>query len=106
MKKMQLTGSIVVENQVKEPIYLDYYLVESYAKEREYPLFGILIEKAIVNEGQKKIVETNLTEGISFSGEMVLQMLELLKHHAITPMCADEVIDEWMTVQINYAVGG
>jgi uncharacterized protein (DUF2267 family) len=100
MKRFSLIGerNVKLENQME--MVLKYYLVEGPSKEqgdmdRSIFLYGIKIEKQF-----GRIVESEEVEALSYSKEVVLQLIQKLIECTVTPITLVEVVDELITLRL------
>lgn len=100
MKRFNLIGERDVKLENHMGMVLKYYLVEEASKEREELdcsnfLYGIKIEKQFGG-----IVESEEVEALSYSKEVVLQLIHTLIECTVTPMTLVEVVDELITLRL------
>lgn len=90
MKKLYLEGTKIMVLEDKKEVKLDYYLVEDY-KDRGQPLlsYGIKIVKHLEN-----CLETEYTDPISYSKDLVKEIVHKLWHNEVTIVSMLEVVDD------------
>lgn len=96
MKRIDLIGERNVELEDQREMVLNYYLIEEPSKangDMNY-LYGIKIEKQFGG-----IVESEEVEALSYSKEVVLQLINTLMECTVTPMTLVEVVDELITLR-------
>lgn len=96
MKRIDLIGERNVELEDQREMVLNYYLIEEPSKangDMNY-LYGIKIEKQFGG-----IVESEEVEAISYSKEVVLQLINTLMECTVTPMTLVEVVDDLITLR-------
>lgn len=96
MKRIDLIGERNVELEDQREMVLNYYLIEKPSKangDMNY-LYGIKIEKQFGG-----IVESEEVEAISYSKEVVLQLINTLMECTVTPMTLVEVVDDLITLR-------
>ena len=99
MKRIDLIGERNVTLEDQREMVLNYYLIEEPSKENgvmnssKY-LYGIKIEKQFGG-----IVESEEVEALSYSKEVVLQLISTLMECTVTPMTLIEVVDELITLR-------
>lgn len=96
MKRIDLIGERNVELEDQREMVLHYYLIEEPSKANgsmNY-LYGIKIEKQFGG-----IVESEEVEALSYSKEVVLQLINTLMECTVTPMTLVEVVDELITLR-------
>lgn len=89
--KLQHTKNLVLENN--EEIILKYYLVQRTLLDPERELYGIQIDKQ-----QGDYTECEIVEGISYSEEDILAMIEKLYINDVTPISMIPIIDDLVTL--------
>lgn len=93
MKNMYLIGTREIEDSLKHSMKLEYYLIEDFGKQdKEVPVYGICIKKLFVENG-KELEEQETTEGLSYSKEIVMQMIDKLISNSVTPVSMVEIVD-------------
>lgn len=98
MKKItQQCGQVTF--QTDRAYHLAYFLVESSSEEGQKALYGVRVEKSKIEGTEKIMVEANEVEAISYSKELVEQMINILQKHMVTPMCLDEIVDDFISKQ-------
>lgn len=100
MKGFTLIGEREVKLENQMGMVLKYYLVEEPSKEdgeKESTkfLYGIKIEKQFGGT-----VESEEVEALSYSKEVVLQLIHTLIECTVTPMTLVEVVDELVTLRL------
>lgn len=83
--------SVITHNH--QTFELEYYLTEEISKSYRRPLYGIQVKK--IFEGKEELESTG---AISYSKELVTQMIRDLCRNTVTPMTLVEVVDEEMTI--------
>ena len=99
MKRIDLIGERNVELEDQREMVLNYYLIEEPSKANGDMnsmnfLYGIKIEKQFGG-----IVESEEVEALSYSKEVVLQLINTLMECTVTPMTLIEVVDELITLR-------
>lgn len=98
MKHVNLIGEKQVLVDDEKMMILSYYLIEESSKvkdEQVNNLYGIRIQKQFGG-----IVESEEVEALSYSKEVVLQLIETLMEFTVTPMTLVEVVDELITLRL------
>ncbi|WP_455716301.1 DUF6514 family protein [Anaerosporobacter sp.] len=100
MKHFSLIGEREVKLENQMGMVLKYYLVEEPSKEvgeRDCLnfLYGIKIEKQF-----GEIVESEEVEALSYSKEVVVQLIHTLIECTVTPMTLVEVVDDLVTLRL------
>lgn len=99
MKQFHVMEDVELFDQNNDSILLKYYLLEEKGRNHRSN-YGIKVEKChVAEDGQYHVVEKEAIPGISQSREFVEDALEKLQSHRITPMCAEEVIDDLVTLE-------
>lgn len=96
MKHIDLIGERIVELEDQREMVLKYFIIEELSKAKgdmDY-LYGIKIEKQFGG-----IVESEEVEALSYSKEVVLQLINTLMECTVTPMTLVEVVDELITLR-------
>lgn len=96
MKRIDLIGERNVELEDQREMVLNYYSIEETSKangDMNY-LYGIKIEKQFGG-----IVESDEVEALSYSKEIVLELINTLMECTVTPMTLVEVVDELITLR-------
>lgn len=90
MKKLYLEGTKTLILEDKKEIKLDYYLVEEFQdRGKEISLYGIKIVKHLEN-----CLETEYTEPISYSKDIVKEIVHKLWNNGVTIITMLEVVDD------------
>lgn len=98
MRHVNLIGEKQVLVDDEKMMILSYYLIEDSSKvkdEQVNNLYGIRIQKQFGG-----IVESEEVEALSYSKEVVLQLIETLMEFTVTPMTLVEVVDELITLRL------
>ena len=94
--KASLDEKDLEETSINYKIELEYYGVEkdknSYLKE-DLTSYGIEIVKKEYKE-EKVDIETNYIENISDSSSKIIEIINTLKEHKVTPICLDDVLED------------
>ncbi len=90
MKKLFLEGTKTLVLEDNKEVILDYYLVEDYKYgERQALLYGIKIVKHLGD-----CLETEYTEPISYSRDIVKEIVHKLWHNEVTLVSMCEIVDD------------
>ena len=92
MKKSHLQERQTIESEGGF-LELEYYLVEEETKSQA--IYGIGVKKKHSFQGKLRF-ENEETGGLSAKKETVLQLIEMLARNYITPMCLNEVVDDYL----------
>lgn len=97
MKQITLVGrrEVIVD---KRSMQLEYYLIQesSVSKESEVKsIYGIKIQKLF-----GEAIESDEVGGISYSKEVVLQLIDTLMKATVTPLTMVEVLDDLITERL------
>lgn len=98
MRHVNLIGEKQVLVDDVKMMILSYYLIEESSKvkdEQVNNLYGIRIQKQFGG-----IVESEEVEALSYSKEVVLQLIETLMEFTVTPMTLVEVVDDLITLRL------
>lgn len=94
MKQMRLLFSNEVELEDNKKMKLDYILTEVSGMGSTKPYYGIHITKC-----QDDMIEADEINGISYSKEKVVSMIEKLYKYEVTPISMVEIIDDLVTLE-------
>ena len=90
MKKLYLEGTNTMLLEDNKEVKLDYYLVEDYKECRQQVLlYGIKIVKHLEN-----YLETEYTDPISNSRDLVKEMVHKLWHNGVTLISMFEIVED------------
>lgn len=84
------------EESINRKIELEYYGIANKRNaylEEESSLYGIEVVKKEYKEGEINI-EANCIENISKNGDKIIEIINTLKRHKVTPVCLDEVLED------------
>lgn len=96
MNTLYLEGTKSLRLEDQHEIELSYYLMESRKKgNKESTLYGIQIQK---KDGENLEIENSGC--ISYSKEIVLQMIHKLMENTVTPITMLYVIDDLITEKL------
>ncbi|WP_167955020.1 DUF6514 family protein [Anaerosporobacter faecicola] len=100
MRVVHLIGEKKVELEDQREMVLLYYLIEEPSKEMSGKdgssfLYGIKIEKQFGG-----IVESEEVEALSYSKEVVMQLINTLMECTVTPLTLIEVVDDLITLKL------
>ncbi len=96
MRKLYLEGTKIMVMEDNKEVQLDYYLVEDF-KERgqDISLYGIKIVKHLEN-----CLETEYTDPISYSRDIVKDMVHKLWYNGVTLVSMLEIVDDLVSEYI------
>lgn len=90
MKKLYLEGTKTMILEDNKEVQLDYYLVEDYKdRGQDISLYGIKIVKHLEN-----YLETEYTDPISYSRDIVKEMVHKLWYNGVTIVSMLEIVDD------------
>jgi hypothetical protein len=90
MRKLYLEGTKTMVMEDNKEIQLDYYLVEDFKdRGQDISLYGIKIVKHLEN-----YLETEDTEPISYSKDIVKHMVQKLWDNGVTLITMLEIVDD------------
>lgn len=97
MKQITLIGEkeVIVEDGSMQ---LEYYLIQESSVSKESGLKSIYGIKILKKLGG--VVESEEVKGISYSKEVVMQLIETLMKFTVTPMTMVEVLDDLITERL------
>lgn len=99
MSYVNLIGEKRVLVDDEKEMILGYYLIKEPSKvvndEDVNNLYGIRIQKQFGG-----IVESEEVQALSYSKEVVLQLIETLMEYTVTPMTLVEVVDDLITLKL------
>lgn len=104
MRTYTLVGNRIYTDQEVGEIRLEYYLVEETRDVSNYlPLYGIRIIKYSRSESGL-IREQRTASAISYSRIFVMEVLNKLIDHLVTPISMLEIIDDQVTQEMYLAI--
>ncbi len=90
MRKLYLEGTKIMIMEDNKEVQLDYYLVEDYKdRGQDISLYGIKIVKHLEN-----YMETEYTDPISYSREIVKEIAHKLWDNGVTLISMLEIVDD------------
>ncbi len=90
MEKLYLEGTKTMILEDNKEVQLDYYLVEDYKdRGQDISLYGIKIIKHLEN-----CLEAEYTDPISYSRDIVKEMVHKLWHNGVTIVSMIEIVDD------------
>ncbi len=90
MKKLYLEGTKTMIMEDSKEVQLDYYLVEDYKdRGQDISLYGIKIVKHLDD-----YLETEYTDPISYSRDIVKEMVHKLWYNGVTLVTMLEIVDD------------
>ncbi len=96
MKKLYLEGTKTIILEDDKEIKLDYYLVEDYKERGQQVLsYGIKIVKHMEN-----YLETEYTDPISYSRDIVKGIVHKLWHNEVTLISMLEIVDDLVSESV------
>lgn len=96
MKKLYLEGTKTIKLEGGHTAELNYYLLETVKKgNKDSTLYGIQIEK---KDGGDLEVESSGV--ISYSKEIVRQMIHKLMEHTVTPIVMLDIVEDMITEEL------
>lgn len=94
MKKLHLVGTQVLELESNKTMNLRYYLTECHkADNSAVQYYGVQIEK----KEEADSPEVEWVDYISSSKDIVLNMVEKLAKHTVTPISMVTIVDDIVT---------
>lgn len=81
-----------VKLETGQTMKLEYLLTEEISGVTHNPLYGIKINKKFNGD-----CESEVTGAISYKRDLVLQMIEDLSFHLVTPISFFEIVDDMIT---------
>lgn len=96
MKKLYLEGSRHIQVSAERQFELEYYLVEEPSAEP----FGSCLYSIQVWKTEKDQIVMEETGSISYSRDVVRQMIRMLIDNCVTPMSVLEVVDDLVTLEL------
>ena len=101
MKDITLAGTRTVKYGKNKSMKLMYYFVEEYRGHNyKNPLYGIRIVKCTKQKG-KLVKEQEYTGPVSYSKELVWQMMEKMMGNLVTPYSMLEIVDDFITKELS-----
>ena len=90
MRKLYLEGTKTMIMEDNKEVQLDYYLVEDYKdRGQDISLYGIKIVKHLDD-----CLETEYTDPISYSRDIVKEMVHKLWNNGVTLVSMLEIVDD------------
>jgi hypothetical protein len=90
MRKLYLEGTKTMKMEDNKEVQLDYYLVEDFRdRGQDISLYGIKIVKHL-----EEYLETEYTEPISYSRDVVKDMVHKLWDNGVTLVTMLEIVDD------------
>lgn len=99
MKIFHVMEDVELFDQNNNKILLKYYLLKEKGRNHKN-YYGIRVEKChVAEDGQYHVVENETLSGISGSKDFIMEALEKLQSHQVTPMCVGEIVDDMITME-------
>lgn len=77
--------------------FVDYYLVKKMHNHRRQKIcYGIGVEKYLIMDGDKKSLEFEEVEDISYDSDDTIKILKTLHENTVTPMSVLDILDDIM----------
>lgn len=95
MTESKLIGKRIVEIVPGRKMVLEYFIIKNFDESSQTISYGAKIHKT-----EEESSETEIINGIIDSEEVILDVVNMLLEHTVTPVSMVNVIDDYVTEKV------